>query len=117
MTNIENLTIKEAREIACLFSAASKPSTSCATVDGGVRIVVLQRGWVVVGHYYAEGDQVRIEKCSVIRLWGTTRGLAQLANEGPQPNTKLEDCATVRVHALAIVCSFDCNQEKWNDRR
>jgi hypothetical protein len=116
VTKLEELTIKEARDIACLLGSMAKPKTECCVVDGGVRIVVLQRGWVVVGHHYAEGDQVRIEKAAVVRLWGTSLGLGQLATDGPQPNTKLDECPTVRVHALAVVCSFDCAPEKWSCR-
>ncbi len=117
MSKLDELTIKEAREIACLLGNAAKPSGECCVVDGGVRIVILQRGWVVVGHYYREGSEVRIEKAAVVRLWGTTRGLGQLATDGPQPNTKLDDCPTVRVHELAVVCSFECAKDKWHDRR
>jgi hypothetical protein len=85
--------------------------------DGGVRIVVLQRGWVVVGHYHRVGEQVRVEHAAVVRRWGTQRGLGQLASEGVQAETVLDDCPTVRCHVLAVLATIDCTHATWATRR
>ena len=40
--------------------------------------LILQRGWVVVGDLVAEDERrVRLENASVIRRWGTTKGIGQ----------------------------------------
>ena len=80
---------------------------------GNIRIVILQRGWVVVGCVTVDGDDVTISRASVIRIWGTTTGLGQIAKDGPTSKTVLDACGTVRVHRLAIVASLDCEGSKW----
>ena len=81
----------------------AKPSTKG---DGGVRIVILQRGWVVVGHYFDDGERFRVENAAVVRVWGTTKGLGELAENGPiSGKTTLDDCGVVRGHVGAIVAT------------
>lgn len=77
------------------------------------KIVVLHRGWVVVGDFSKDGNEVVVENASVIRKWGTTKGLGQLAAEGKLPDTVLDPAGTVRANELAVVMTIDCNQEKW----
>ena len=78
-----------------------------------IRIVILQRGWVVVGCVTVDGDDVTISRASVIRIWGTTTGLGQIAKDGPTSKTVLDACGTVLVHRLAIVASLYCEDSKW----
>jgi hypothetical protein len=78
-----------------------------------VRIVILHRGYIVVGRYHRNGDEVVITHASVIRVWGTTQGLGEIATGGPTAKTILDPCGTVRVHALAIICTLDCETSKW----
>ena len=77
------------------------------------RIVVLHRGWVVVGDFKKDGNEVIVENANVVRRWGTTKGLGELAENGPQKNTVLDPCNTVRANELAVVMTMDCNPEKW----
>lgn len=77
------------------------------------QIVVLQRGWVVIGEVSRDGEDVTISEASVIRRWGTTRGLGELALEGPKANTVLDPAGTVRGHALGIVMTIDVDESKW----
>lgn len=70
------------------------------------RIVVLQRGWVVVGRWHRDGDDVTITDASVIRRWGTSKGLGELA-DGPKPNTALDPAGTIRTHVLGVVLTID----------
>lgn len=110
--NIEELTVKDIRALTALLGASNQ-STTHPDIDCGVKITILQRGWICVGHYIKNGDERRLENASVIRLWGTTNGLGELAANGKQSSTKLDPCGTVRFHALAEVASIDCNAEKW----
>ena len=77
-----------------------------------IRIVIGQRGWVWVGRYTEEGEQVTIHDAYTIRKWGTTKGLGELAH-GPLSNTKLDPSGTVRLHVLAVLATMDCEASKW----
>lgn len=79
-----------------------------------VRIVIGHRGWVWVGYYSATETEVTLTNARCIRRWGTTLGLAELAN-GPLVNTKLDASATQRMHPLAVVGMTDVSEEKWRD--
>lgn len=78
-----------------------------------IRIVILQRGWVVVGRYQQKGDEISLTGAKVIRRWGTTQGLGELASSGPLPNTKLDPSPVVRFHPLTVIATIDCDPAKW----
>lgn len=113
--DIENMTIKEIRELQKLLGSLGTSQSSVATIeiDCGVKIAILQRGWVCVGRYIKSGDERRLECASVIRIWGTTSGLGEIASGGPTNLTRLDPAGTVRFHALAEVASIDCESKKW----
>lgn len=71
------------------------------------QIVIAQRGWIFVGDVTRAENEVVIENAAVVRRWGTTRGLGQIASEGPTPSTILDPCPTVRIHPLSVVASMD----------
>lgn len=98
-------------KVAELFKS-EKPKSK--EFDGGIRIVVLQRGWVAVGRYFRNGTECRLENASIIRRWGTTDGLPQLAEKGPLAETKLErSLKPIRFHRSAEVLTVDCNEDLW----
>ena len=72
------------------------------------QIVIAQRGWVFVGSVTRSENEVVIEDAAVVRRWGTTAGLGQLAAKGPTADTRLDPCPTVRIHPLAVVAMMDC---------
>lgn len=72
------------------------------------RIIIAQRGWVFVGRYECDGDDITLHDAKVIRIWGTTKGLGELRN-GPLSGTKLDEAGTVRLHRLAVVASLDAS--------
>lgn len=77
------------------------------------KIIVLHRGWIVVGNVFTSQDEVLVEGGHVIRRWGTTEGLGELALKGPLPETKLDKIPTLRVHKLGVVLTLDCAQDRW----
>lgn len=79
-----------------------------------VRIVVLQRGWVAVGEYSKKESQCVLKKAAIVRRWGTTKGLPELASAGPLPNTVLDHSPDIKFHELTEVLSIQCNPEKWS---
>lgn len=84
--------------------------------QGAIRIVILQRGWIYVGKFYSEGNECRLENASCIRTWGTSKGLGELASNGPTDNTKLDPAPTVRFHRLTIVATIDCDEKAWKGK-
>jgi hypothetical protein len=76
------------------------------------QIVVLQRGWIVVGDVVDDGEEITILNASVIRYWGTTQGIGELVN-GPTAKTKLDKAGTVRSLKLALVLRLDVDASKW----
>ena len=115
--SVKDLTIAEIQKLAeCLQVPSVSIEAESLTKDRGVCIVVLQRGWVVVGHVREEGDDLTVTNAAVCRYWGTDKGLGQLAEEGPLADSKMDDCGDIRTHRLTVIMVMDCNQEKWHDR-
>ena len=81
--------------------------------DSEIRIVVLQRGWVVVGRYREDGDRVLLSDAHVIEYWGTTQGLGELVN-GPTSKTKLRWCGSVEAHRLGVILTVAVDGAKWS---
>lgn len=81
-----------------------------------VRIVVLERGWVVVGEWWESGHDIRLENCAVIRRWGTTMGLGEIAENGPTEDTKLDPCPQIKFHLMNSLFSVPCNEENWRGK-
>lgn len=83
--------------------------------DSPVRILILQRGWVMVGYYVDDdNDRVTLKGARVIRKWGTTQGLGQLTT-GPTSSTILDPAGTVTTHILGIVASLACDLDCWEE--
>ena len=80
----------------------------------GFSIVVLDRGFVYVGDVVHDGEWCAISNAKNIRVWGTTKGLGELALNGPLPNTKLDVVGTVRAPARAVISMIDTEVTKWN---
>lgn len=89
------------------------PVKSC-TEGKEVRIVVLQRGWVLVGYYSRTGDNCQLQKASVLRNWGTTKGLGEIAEDGPKKDTKLDPTnGLVEFHRLTEVLTLVAEESEW----
>lgn len=80
----------------------------------GKHIVILQRGWVVVGDLSWSGTEGTLENASVIRVWGTQNGIGEIALNGPTEKTKLDPCGTITFHELTSVAKIPCNENKWS---
>lgn len=88
---------------------------AAASVDNrDIRIVILQRGHVMVGFYSQDGSLCSLSKASVIRKWGTTKGLGEIAQGGPTENTKLDPTnGLVEFNALTVIATIRCSVDKW----
>lgn len=91
---------------------SQKPETQ--QFSGDYKIVVLQRGWVMVGKLERNGSECKLHNASVIRSWGTTKGLGEIAASGPSSSTKLDKCnGLVEFDYLTVVASIAVNEAKW----
>lgn len=82
------------------------------THNSEIKIVVLQRGWVVVGRYVDTDDRVMLSDAHVIERWGTTEGLGQLRN-GPLAETRLRKAGAVEAPLLGVVLTIACDADAW----
>ena len=83
-------------------------------VKGYLKIVILQRGWVMVGKLERNGSDCTLHNASNIRRWGTTKGLGEIAVGGPTKDTVLDKCyGEVQFDYLTIIASISCKEEKW----
>ncbi len=83
--------------------------------DGPIKIVILQRGWVMVGRFERNGSDCKLHNASVIRVWGTTKGLGEIAANGPiQGKTVLDKTyGVVEFDYLTVVASVSVEESKW----
>lgn len=77
------------------------------------QIVILNRGWVVVGDYSEYGDTCLLINASVVRKWGTTKGLGELAEKGVLEDTILDASPDIRFNKLTMVARMDVNMNAW----
>jgi len=77
------------------------------------QIAVLDRGFVYVGTCTVADGVLTIADAKCIRRWGTSRGLGELAAEGPTTNTKLDAAGTVRAPLSAVIHLIDCTATAW----
>ena len=91
-----------------------KGTQSTEPKNSDIKIVILQRGWVIIGRYSKDGDMVTLENAYVIRTWGTNKGLGELALDGKQSSTKLDKAGHVEFHILTVVATINCDDTKWD---
>jgi hypothetical protein len=82
-----------------------------------LKIVVLDRGWVFVGRVTERPGELQIDDACCVRFWGTSKGLGQLASEGPLSATKLDPCPRVIAPGRAVMFTLECSEEKWKNYR
>jgi len=76
------------------------------------KIVVITSGWVVQGMVIELPDRIRIEDASVIRVWGTSSGLGQIAISGPTSETIYDYAGTVECFNAAVIMQIDVTFKK-----
>ena len=82
--------------------------------QGEWKIVILQRGWMMVGKLERNGSECKLHQASVIRSWGTTKGIGEIAKNGPTKNTVLDKCyGVVEFDYLTVVATVSIEESKW----
>jgi hypothetical protein len=80
----------------------------------GFAIVVADRGFVYVGSVVVSDDWCVVTDARNVRKYGTTKGLGQLAQEGPQTDTVLDSAGTVRIPLRGVMHLIETEVSKWN---
>ena len=109
MTKSETMMIDEVKYIR-----ADSVSESRNEIKGELYIVVLQRGWVAIGNreVTTNGDY-RLRNAAHIRVWGTSKGLGEIAEGGPTAKTVLDKCPPIEYHPMTAIMHIQCKEEKW----
>ena len=79
----------------------------------GMKIVIVESGWVFVGNVETDAEWATITDAQNVRLWGTTKGLGELASNGPTSSTKLDQAGTVLASRSHVIAMLDVNADKW----
>lgn len=77
------------------------------------QIVVLDRGFVYAGRAAIADGFITITKAQCVRRWGTSKGLGELAAEGPKTHTVLDDAGTIVAPVSALVHLIACEAAAW----
>ena len=87
------------------------------SIEGDIKIIILQRGWIMVGKFQRTGNDCKLYNASVIRKWGTTKGLGQIACNGPTNDTILDKCyGVVEFDYLTVVAIISVEESKWGSK-
>lgn len=79
-------------------------------------IFVMERGFVLVGRIADESPlEITLYDVSVVRIWGTTKGIGELAMKGPLSGTQLdrEPNGTI-INKLCCYRRIPCDAAKWD---
>lgn len=111
--NIEDLTIKEAKQLAQIFSGASC-SNATASYNGEMVMVTLHRGWIFVGELHSEGDYCILKNAVNCRSQNTRQGWGYVAKEG-KSKCKTDDYSQepIKFHCNQVLFTQPVEREKW----
>lgn len=86
-------------------------------MEPGRYIIVLQRRFVLVAEVppnQKDNLLITLGKSAIVRRWGTSEGLGELANKGPLPDTILDkEPKESKIALFAIIRCIPCSEE-WN---
>lgn len=72
------------------------------------QILVITSGFVLIGEVEPLESTYLVRNASIIRKWGTTEGLGEIALKGPTTSTVLDRCGTVEVERSAVIMRIRC---------
>jgi hypothetical protein len=81
-----------------------------------LHIFVMERSWILVALWEPDPNDflsLKVHKAAVVRRWGTTKGLGELASEGPQTGTVLDEEACDQINRTAVKRRIACDEKAW----
>ncbi len=100
--------------VAYVRADSMTTATPPSYADSPIKIVILQRGWVMVGRWGRDGDNCTLDDAKVIERWGTTKGIGELVAGPVKGKTQLRDCGHVEFHILGVVAAISCDEAGWS---
>ncbi len=111
---MKTITVDGVKYVSEADYKASQKGKAVATKK---QIVILQRGWVVIGDFSLSKDgECQLFDAAIIRVWGTTKGLGEIAEAGPTSSTKLDRSPDLRFHPMTVIARMDVNEANWTDK-
>ena len=80
-----------------------------------LQLVVLPRGWVMVGECEEKEGKLFMKNASVVRRWGTSKGLPELANNGPLAGTTLDGKCEMQFPMSSVIAQMKCDNKAWSN--
>lgn len=71
-------------------------------------ITAIERNVYIGERADAPKGYICLRDAAVIRIWGTTAGLGEIALNGPTKNTILDACGTLTLPITSVIAIFDC---------
>lgn len=81
-----------------------------------LKILVMDRGYILVAlirEHPTDYTQWLAEKKAIIRVWGTTEGLGELARKGPLKDTKLDEEPEGEISKMHTLRTMLCDSKAW----
>lgn len=79
----------------------------------GIRIAVLDRGFVYVGRAAIDDRSLYLTDAQNIRRWGTNGGLGELAATGPTPRTQMDKTGQLLVPLKSLNHLIAVEESVW----
>ena len=107
--NIDDMTVKQVREIASMFGANQTTQHPCV----GKKVLVLLPGrFVYLGTLEQHGDHCVLRDAQNIRYWKEREnGLGGFAKNGPMSGDKVDDCPPVWFRASEEIAIMEVGYE------
>lgn len=110
--NLDDLTLGQFKEIKTLLrndECITKP-----TENHGVKLVVLDKGFVYIGQVTTDSIWCSITDARNIRYWGTTEGLGELC-KGPTSKTRIDLAGNIKAPMSSLILLMAVEEGKWKD--
>lgn len=91
-------------------------SLVCSEPDGNRAIVVLDRGWIFVGHITGPTDNgmYKITNCQNVRIW-KQNGFGGVCRDPKAAGVILDPASDIRCHQSAIIFIVPISEEWGNE--
>lgn len=107
--NIDDLTFREAKEIASLFSNQNSNQKR----DFGFCVVILEQGFIYVGNLKIDGEYAIIENARNLREWSSGKGLQWHVENGNRDTVLDGKSANWNGFKGKIINWASTDEEKW----
>ncbi len=82
-----------------------------------MNLYVMEERWVIVGEPDSTspcGMMVTLKACGVVRIWGTSAGLGELAESGPLAATRIDrEPDGVQINTRFVMRCIPCEGKAW----